>query len=93
MSRNIGMQGIALHLRIGKNFGDRVFDYRNLLLIGYPAVKICRRKILKNSAHDTRLRRSQQSRLRSMSFYRGEYLSQIGDGLFLRDVAQHIVAP
>lgn len=88
MSGGIGMQGIVLHLRFGKNFGDRVFDHRNLLPIGYPAVEICRSQALKNGARDTRLWRCQQNRLRAMRLYHDEHLPQVGDGLFLRKAAQ-----
>lgn len=91
MAGSIRVQRITLHLRIGKNFGYRVFDHRNPMFVGYPAVEIRCGQILKNSSRDTRFWRCQQNRLRSMSLYYGYNLPQIGDCLFLGNMAQHVV--
>lgn len=52
----IGVQGIALHLRVRKDVGDLVLNQRNLLRIGHFLVEISRREISKNCTRNTRFR-------------------------------------
>ena len=92
MPCRIGVELIALERGIGEHLGQGILDQRDVLVLGEVGIKLRGRQVVEHGAGKAGSRRGEQDDLGAPAACQVDHAFQVGDGLALRLLAQHVVA-